>query len=255
MGRLEIWLCDRLRCPCENVHLLCCRGRVCSYSLSCAQLGWHSEEFARISVPFGLRLQDNTMMTSLMTEEDDHHQLHLRESMSKGMIFNFNNWSARAPPLYRPHQSSGWFVHDYHLFRLHRTRDRVISEIVLFHEKERLDILVLWLCPKPIKKLIEEAQEFVLAGRTSTTTTNVPLQNHSVVEGTKHGRQSPTDRAGPWLQWCWTTSRRPTFWGTSMTSSTREQHVGTAIVAYHTEEATFSTGMLETRLRNVLVVI
>ncbi|ETI24345.1 hypothetical protein G647_03714 [Cladophialophora carrionii CBS 160.54] len=107
-------------------------------------------------------------------DEDDNHQLQLRETMSEDLIFNFNSWAARAPPQYRPHSSSGWFLHDYRLFRVSRTRDRVASEIGFVYEKERLDILVLWLSPKPIKKLIEEAREFVLARRTSTTTIKRP---------------------------------------------------------------------------------
>src|ERR1700761_1146529 len=108
------------------------------------------------------------------SDEDDSHQLQLRESMSDDMIFNFNSWSARAPPQYRPHSSSGWFWHNYRLFRLFRNRDRVASEIGFVYEKERLEILVLWLSPKPIKKLIEEARDFVLARRTSTTTIKRP---------------------------------------------------------------------------------
>jgi chaperone BCS1 len=107
-------------------------------------------------------------------EGDDSHQPQLRENMSEDIIFNFNSWSARAPPQYQPHQSTGWFLHDYHLFRLHRTRDRVSSEIGLVYERERMDISVLWLSPKPIKHLIKEAREFVLARRTSTTTIKRP---------------------------------------------------------------------------------
>ncbi len=107
-------------------------------------------------------------------EEEDDQQMQIRESMSDDMIFNFNSWSARAPPQYRPHSSSGWFLHDHHLFRFHRARDRVSSEIGLVYEKERLEIVVLWLSPKPVKKLIEEAREFVLARRTSTTTIKRP---------------------------------------------------------------------------------
>ena len=37
-----------------------------------------------------------------------------------------------------------------------------------------MDILVLWWSPKPIKNLIEEAREFVLARRTSSTTIKRP---------------------------------------------------------------------------------
>jgi chaperone BCS1 len=107
-------------------------------------------------------------------DEDDNHQLQLRESMSEDTIFNFNSWSARAPPQYRPHSSSGWFLHDYRLFRVCRNRDRIASDIGIVYEKERLDILVLWLSPQPIKKLIEEARDFVLARRTSTTTIKRP---------------------------------------------------------------------------------
>ncbi len=107
-------------------------------------------------------------------EEEDNQQLQIRESMSDDMIFNFNSWSARAPPQYRPHSSSGWFLHDHYLFRFNRARDRVSSEIGLVYEKERLDIAVLWLSAKPVKRLIEEAREFVLARRTSTTTIKRP---------------------------------------------------------------------------------
>ena len=107
--------------------------------------------------------------------EEDNYQLQLRESGSEDTIFNFNNWSARTPPQYRPHASSGWFLHNCHLFKIHRSRERVAGDFSgLVYNKERLDILVLWLSPKPIKKLIEEAREFHLLQRTSITTIKRP---------------------------------------------------------------------------------
>ncbi|EXJ70014.1 uncharacterized protein A1O5_07087 [Cladophialophora psammophila CBS 110553] len=107
--------------------------------------------------------------------EDDSHQMRIREGMSEDTIFNFNNWSARAPPTFRPHSSSGWFFHDCRLFRLYRSRDRVASDFTgAVYERERLEISVLWLSPKPIKSMIQEAREFHLIRRTSTTTIKRP---------------------------------------------------------------------------------
>lgn len=97
---------------------------------------------------------------------DKQHSQHLLEDM----IFNFTSWSARVPPRYRPHSSTGWFLHDYRLFRLNRRHDRVTSDMGAVYDKERLEISVLWCSTKPIKDLIEEAREFHLARRTTTTT-------------------------------------------------------------------------------------
>ncbi|KIW92565.1 uncharacterized protein Z519_06412 [Cladophialophora bantiana CBS 173.52] len=107
--------------------------------------------------------------------EDDNHQMRIREGMSEDTIFNFNNWSARAPPTFRPHSSSGWFFHNCRLFRLYRSRDRVASDFTgAVYERERLEISVIWLSPKPIKSMIQEAREFHLIRRTSTTTIKRP---------------------------------------------------------------------------------
>ncbi|OAL27994.1 hypothetical protein AYO20_09616 [Fonsecaea nubica] len=108
-------------------------------------------------------------------EEDDPLQMQFREGMPEDTIFNFNNWSARAPPTFRPHSSSGWFFHSYRLFKLYRNRDRVASEYTgAVYERERLEISVIWLSPQPIKTMIQEAREFHLIRRTSTTTIKRP---------------------------------------------------------------------------------
>ncbi|KIW29299.1 uncharacterized protein PV07_05124 [Cladophialophora immunda] len=108
-------------------------------------------------------------------DEDDGLQMRFRESLSEDTIFNFNNWSARAPPTFRPHSSSGWFFHNHRLFKLYRSRDRVASDFTgAVYERERLEISVIWLSPKPIKNMIQEAREFHLIRRTSTTTIKRP---------------------------------------------------------------------------------
>lgn len=108
---------------------------------------------------------------------DDEDSRHLRtlESLSEDTIFNFNNWAARAPPKFQPDSSTGFFFHGRHLFQLYRSRVHVsdnVPDIVL--GKESLTITVLWLSSTPIKNLIEEAREFHLGSRTSTTTIRRP---------------------------------------------------------------------------------
>lgn len=102
--------------------------------------------------------------------EEDSQQLLVQESLSEDAIFNFNDWSARAPPKFQPHSSSGYFFHRGRLFRLHRNRERVAGEYSgVVYDREHLSITVIWLSPQPIKKLIEEAREFHLSRQTSTT--------------------------------------------------------------------------------------
>ncbi|KIX99581.1 uncharacterized protein Z520_05157 [Fonsecaea multimorphosa CBS 102226] len=108
-------------------------------------------------------------------QDEDGLQMRSREGMSEDTIFNFNNWSARAPPTFRPHTSSGWFFHKNRLFKLYRCRDRVASDFTgAVYDRERLEISVIWLSPKPIKSMIQEAREFHLIRRTSKTTIKRP---------------------------------------------------------------------------------
>ncbi|OAP64716.1 hypothetical protein AYL99_00688 [Fonsecaea erecta] len=109
-------------------------------------------------------------------EQEDSLQLHFREGIPEDAIFNFNNWSARAPPTFRPHTSSGWFFHNGRLFRLYRCHDRVASGFTgAVYERERLEITVIWLSPNPIKSMIQEAREYHLVRRTTTTTIKRPI--------------------------------------------------------------------------------
>lgn len=108
-------------------------------------------------------------------EDDDEEQgsgleTQPPEDLLEDMIFNFTSWSARVPPHYRPHSSTGWFLHNYRLFRLKRRLDRETNWMGSMYDKERLEISVLWCSTKPIKKLIEEARELSLARKTTSTT-------------------------------------------------------------------------------------
>ena len=97
-------------------------------------------------------------------------QLRVYEQTSEDIIFNFNDWAARASPKFHPHQSSGFFWHKRRLFRITRSREKVASDLGhAVYDREWMNILVLSLTAKPVKALIEEAREFHLRQRTSTT--------------------------------------------------------------------------------------
>ncbi|KEF51492.1 uncharacterized protein A1O9_12409 [Exophiala aquamarina CBS 119918] len=105
----------------------------------------------------------------------DESQLRIHEQMSEDIIFNFNDWAARAPPKFQPHQSSGFFWHKRRVFRITRSRERVASDWgPALYEREWMNILVLSLTAQPVKDLIEEAREFHLRQRTSTTSIQRP---------------------------------------------------------------------------------
>lgn len=105
----------------------------------------------------------------------DESQLRIHEQMSEDIIFNFNDWAARAPPKFHPHQSSGFFWYKRRIFRITRSRERVASDWgPAVYDKEWMNILVLSLTAQPVKDLIEEAREFHLRQRTSTTSIQRP---------------------------------------------------------------------------------
>ncbi|KAK5056783.1 hypothetical protein LTR84_012315 [Exophiala bonariae] len=100
----------------------------------------------------------------------DEHNLRSHEKHVEDIIFNFNDWAARAPPKFQPHRSSGFFWHKRRIFRITRNKERVASDWSLaVHEREWLTILVLALSAQPVKDLIEEAREYHLRQLTSTT--------------------------------------------------------------------------------------
>jgi chaperone BCS1 len=105
----------------------------------------------------------------------DQYHLQTQEKNSEDMIFNFNDWAARAPPKFQPHRSSGFFWHKRRIFRITRSRERVASDWgPAVYDREWMNILVLALTAQPVKDLIEEARELHLRQRTSTTSIQRP---------------------------------------------------------------------------------
>ena len=85
-------------------------------------------------------------------------------------IFNFTDWSARAPPMYEPHESSGWFRHNGYWFKISRDNDRLQGEYSQsVREREKIQIMVLWRSAKPIKRLIDDARERWLSRYAAST--------------------------------------------------------------------------------------
>jgi len=108
-------------------------------------------------------------------EDDGDYEIRMDEDLSADTIFNFNDWSARAPPKFEPHQSSGYFLHHGRWYKFDRNKEHVAGDYSgTVYDREWLEITVLWPSTKPIKNLIEEAREFHLARQTSTTVIRRP---------------------------------------------------------------------------------
>ena len=104
-------------------------------------------------------------------DSDDEDALIEPESdLGSDAIFNFTDWSARAPPMYEPHESSGWFRHNRYWFKISRDNDRLQGEYSQsVREREKIQIMVLWRSAKPIKCLIDDARERWLSRYAAST--------------------------------------------------------------------------------------
>lgn len=99
----------------------------------------------------------------------DDDESDMAHDLADGVIFNFNDWAARAAPKYDPHSSSGFFYHKGFFYRIVRDREKVQDDWGPVREREKLIVCVLWRSTLPIKALIEETREFYLQKRTSHT--------------------------------------------------------------------------------------
>lgn len=100
----------------------------------------------------------------------DDDESDMASDLGPGIIFNFNDWAARAAPKYEPHTSSGFFYHKGYFYRIIRDREKVQDDWgPTVREREKLIVSVLWRSTLPIKALIEESREFYLGKRTSHT--------------------------------------------------------------------------------------
>ena len=104
-------------------------------------------------------------------EEDDLEETDADSlSTAAGSIFNFRQWSARLPPKYEPHSSSGFFWHKGFFYRITREEKRVQNEWSgMPRDREYLYITCLWRSTRPLKLLIDEARERYMGRQTSHT--------------------------------------------------------------------------------------
>jgi mitochondrial chaperone BCS1 len=104
--------------------------------------------------------------------------------LSHGSIFNFRQWSARLPPKYEPHSSSGYFWHKGYFYRISRDQKRVESEWSgIVREREYLLIQCLWRTTQPLKMLIDEARESYIGKQTTHTRIYRPQARDKQSEG------------------------------------------------------------------------
>lgn len=111
--------------------------------------------------------------------DDDDAEIKVDDDFADDAIFNFNDWAAKAPPKYEPHDSSGMFRHTTasgtHWFKFDRDRERIPSGWMgTIQDKEKLDLTVLGRSTLPLKELIDEARDRYLSQKTTLTTIQRP---------------------------------------------------------------------------------
>ena len=123
-------------------------------------------------------------------DDFDVAEMRTPEELTHGGFFNFNNWEAKVPPRFEPHDGRHWFFWRGHYIQFRRDKETVLGGFMrgMLTDQEKIILTVLGRSTQPLKDLIVEARDRYLARESSKTVVRRP----SPKEQRGRGRQAWT---------------------------------------------------------------
>lgn len=137
-------------------------------------ISWLSEQQVTRN---GRSLVVKSGVSSAWDDEDNIAVDTFRKDSESGTLINFSNWEAKVPPRFEPDETSKWFWHRGHCFRVQRHRETTANKrfgLSLLTEEKHLTVVVVGRSTLPIKQLITEARDVALGRERSRTAVRRP---------------------------------------------------------------------------------